>query len=70
MRSNTLSGLVITEIKSKGSDFMFNLKTENGKSIVVHRGKRIVFEDMLDALEYISVFTVLHKKARKNNGDV
>lgn len=43
---------------------MFNLKTENGKSIVVHRGKKIVFDDMIDALEYISVFTVLHKKVR------
>lgn len=43
---------------------MFNLKTEKGKSIVVYRGKKIVFEDMLDALEYISVFTVLHKKVR------
>lgn len=40
---------------------MFNLKTENGKSIVVHRGKRIIFENMLDALEYISVFRIIHK---------
>lgn len=40
---------------------MFNLKTENGKHIVIHRGKKIVFEDSADALEYISVFRIIHK---------
>lgn len=43
---------------------MFNLKTVNGKHIVVHQGKTAIFDDMLDALEYIFVFRLLHKRAR------